>query len=100
MNTASESGRDFIAIIMVGAGSSYARGPDKADCIARVRSIVVEDWATIFDLAGKEATVNVVDVTGHDEVWWDSRGVHVEGQPDLALPIEQVKVTLPAKRKR
>ena len=85
---------DFLAIIMVGAGSSYARGPDRQDCIERVKRAAVSDWQTLFDLAGKEATVNVVEVTGHDSVWWDSVGVHVEGQPDLALPIEQVKVTL------
>jgi hypothetical protein len=96
METASKAVADFLAIIMVGAGSSYARGPDREDCIERVKRTVVSDWQTLFDLGGKEATVNVVDVTGHDEVWWDSRGVHVEGQPELALPIEQVKVTLPS----
>jgi len=86
--------RDYLAIILVGCGSSYARGSDRQDCIDRVRKIAVSDWKTLFNLKGKEATVNVVDVTGHDDVWWDSRGVHVEGQPDLALPIEQVKVIL------
>ena len=95
MNTASNGGRDFIAIILVGAGSSYARGPDREDCIERVKRAAVSDWQSLFDLAGKEATVNVADVTGHDEVWWDSLGVHVKGDPEPALPIEQVKVTLP-----
>lgn len=95
MENAKNSARDFLAIILVGTGSSYARGPDRQDCIDRVKRIVVSDWSSLFDLKGKEATVNVVDVTGHDKVWWDSRGVHVEGQPDLALPIEQVRVTLP-----
>lgn len=87
---------DFLAIIVVGAGSSYARGPDRTDCIERVKRTVVSDWKTLFDLAGKEVTVNVVDVTGYDDLWWDSRGVHIEGHPDVALPIEQVKVTLPS----
>jgi hypothetical protein len=92
--------KDYIAIILVGAGSSFARGPDKQDCIDRVRKIVVSDWSSLFDLGGKEATVNVVDVTGHESIYWDARGVHVEGKEDIALPIEQVKVTLPAARRR
>lgn len=94
MKNGKQSRRDFLAIIMVGAGSSYARGPDREDCIRRVKHFAVSDWKTLFDLKGKEATVNVVEVTGHESVWWDSRGVHVEGKPDVALPIEQVKVTL------
>jgi hypothetical protein len=92
--------KDYIAILLVGAGSSYARGPDKQDCIDRVGKIAVSDWSSLFDLRGKEATVNVVDVTGHEQVWWDARGVHVEGKPDLALPIEQVKITLPKRGRR
>lgn len=94
MNTESKGARDFIAIIMVGAGSSFARGPDKADCIARVRKTARSDWSSLFDLAGKKATVNVVDVTGYEKVWWDSRGVHVDADPEPALPIERVEVTL------
>lgn len=96
METASKAERDFIAIILIGAGSSWARGPDRDDCIERVKRSAVSDWETIFDLAGKEATVNVVDATGHDEVWWDSTGVHVKGDPEPSLPVEQVKVTLPS----
>lgn len=94
MKNGTKSRRDFLAIIMIGAGSSYARGPDREDCIKRVKRIAVSDWGSIFKLKGEEATVNVVEVTGHESVWLDSRGVHVEGKPDLALPIEQVKVTL------
>jgi hypothetical protein len=86
--------RDYLAIILVGSGSSYARGPDKQDCINRVRRTVVSDWSSLFKLKGQQATVNVVDVTGHESIYWDDRGVHVEGKEDVALPIEQVKVTL------
>ena len=93
--------KDYLAIILVGAGSSYARGPDKQDCIERVQRIAVADWSSLFDLAGKEATVNVFDVTGHEKVWWDSRGVHTHDDPaqDAELPSEQIKVTLPSKRR-
>lgn len=94
MNTESKGVRDYIAIILVGSGSSFARGPDKEDCVARVKKTVVSDWSSLFKLKGSKATVNVVDVTGHDEVWWDDRGVHVEGDPEPALPIEKVEVTL------
>jgi hypothetical protein len=93
--------KDYLAIILVGAGSSYARGPDRDDCIARVSRMVVADWSSLYDVAGKEATVNVFDVTGHESVWWDSRGVHTADDPadDAELTNEQVVVTLPAKRR-
>jgi len=92
--------KDWLAIILIGAGSSYARGPDREDTISRCGKIAVSDWSTLYDLAGKETTVNVVDVTGHDEVWWDSRGVW-SGDKLIEASVEQVTVTLPkAKRRR
>lgn len=97
MNTASQSGRDYLCIIMVGAGgSSYARGPDKADCIERVKRTAVSDWQTLFDLGGKEATVNVIDVTGHDKVYWDDFGIHADDDPEAKFEVEKIKVTLPS----
>lgn len=88
---------DFLAIILIASGSSHARGPDKEDCISRVQRIFVDDWSSLFDVSGKEATIGVYDVTGFDEVYWDHRGVH-SGDKTFE-PIELRKVTLPKKRR-
>lgn len=93
--------KDYLAVILIGAGSSYARGPDREDCIARVKKMVVQDWSSLFEVAGKEATVNVVDVTGHEKVWWDHSGFHTNADPakDAKLDVEYLNVTLPEKRR-
>lgn len=94
---------DFLAIILIMTGSSYARGPDKEDCISRVSKTFVSDWSSLFDVAGKEATVGVYDVTGHESLYWDARGVWVnnpDGEDFLIQPLELRKVTLPTKHRR
>jgi hypothetical protein len=93
---------DYLAIILIGAGSSYARGPDKQDAIDRVAKIAASDWSGLYDLDGKECTVNVFTVTGHEKVWWDDQGVHTADDPkdDAELPSEQVKVTLSVPKRR
>lgn len=91
--------KDYLAIIIVGAGSSYARGPDKADCIERVKRQVVFDWSSLFDVEGKPATVNVVEAEDK-RVWWDARGVFAEDahRNVKQLDVEQIEVTLPTKK--
>ncbi|USM11507.1 hypothetical protein vBCbaSRXM_62 [Citromicrobium phage vB_CbaS-RXM] len=86
--TATET-RDYLAIILVGAGSSYARGPDKEDVVKRVMKIVFSDWKSLFDLKGQTVSVNLYDVTGHDDVYWEARGVFAA--PDHT-PIERLEL--------
>src|SRR5690349_10516465 len=89
--------RDYLAVALIGAGSSYARGPDLNDCATRLGRIIVSDWGSLYDVAGKPCDVNLFDVTGHDAVYWDARGVF--GNNDE--PIERLelrKITLPKKR--
>lgn len=93
--------RDFLAIVLIGAGSSYARGPDLEDCVKRVGRCVVDDWSTLYDVAGKPCDVNLYEVTGHESVFWDGLGVHPSEEPETCLPrLELRKITLPNKRRR
>jgi hypothetical protein len=86
---------DYLAIALIGAGSSYGRDPNKDAAVARCKKIVEQDWAFMFDLHGKTCTINVYDVTGHDDLFWDDRGVHPRTKPETCLPrLELVKVTL------
>lgn len=94
--------QDWLAIILIGCGSSFARGPDRQDCIDRVVRMAVSDWSSLFDLAGKEAVVNVYDVTGRSEVWWEARGVFSKEDAELG-PVPQgevVRTTFPTRRRR
>jgi len=76
--------RDYIAIVslMAGAGS-YARGKDRDEVIERVKRITKADWKSMFPKAFKKGQVikaNVLDVTGYDQVTWDS-SIYVDGKP-------------------
>ncbi len=61
---------------MIGAGSSYARGPDKEKVVKDVSRIVKADWGKMYDLKSSPIEVSLWDVSGNDHVWWDNQGVH------------------------
>jgi hypothetical protein len=93
--------QEFLAILLVGAGSSHARGPDLEDTIKRCSRIAVDDWSSLFDLGGKEAQINVYDVTDHEALFWDERGVHPESDPSKSIDrLELRTVTLPQPKRR
>jgi hypothetical protein len=95
--------RDFLVIALIGAGSSYARGPDLDDCVKRLGKIIVSDWGSLYDVGGKPCSVNCYDVTGHDSIYWDGRGVHakVEGSENVTLDrLELRQITLPPNKKK
>jgi hypothetical protein len=92
---------DFLAIVLIGAGSSYARGPNREDVLDRVGRIIVDDWGSIYDVGGKPCEVNLYDVpAGIDKVWWDARGVWAEGRDEPLERLELVEIVLPKARKR
>lgn len=82
---------EWLAIILIGAGSSFARGADREEQINRAVRIAFSDWRTLFDLAGQEVSVNVYDVTGRSNVWWDHLGLHSDEDEALG-PIPQGEV--------
>lgn len=94
--------RDYLAVCLIGAGSSYGRSPDKEEAIAICKRQVETDWSSLFELDGETATINVFDVTGHPEIYWDARGLHSESDPDAVFEHELREVTLsvPKQRKR
>ena len=84
-------GEDFLAVISNGISGSYARNKDKAKAMSDVARIYKRDFREYIKFPkGKEIVINVVDVTGHDEVWWDDHGFHV-GKKPLGRVIEKVK---------
>ena len=90
-----QAGTDYLAIIMVGGcAGSFARDPDKAKAIAAVARIFKRDFRNYYKLPkGQTITINVIDVTGYDEIAWDESGFYigsVEGAKRIDRPIERV----------
>jgi hypothetical protein len=94
--------KDYLVVTLIGAGSSYARGPDLEDCLKRLGKIIASDWGSLYDVAGKECQVNVFDVTGHDDLYWDGRGVHttVDGKEVTLDRLDLRTITIPATKRR
>lgn len=86
---------DYLAIIYIGAGSSFAREPKREDAIRQVGRILVSDWKHMFNIKGKPAKVSLYNVEGHDSVYWDHGGVFVEGTNEAIPLLEVVDITLP-----
>ena len=92
---------DYIAIVLLGGGSSWARNSNPEAAISQVTKHLVNDWSRIFNLSGAEVRVNLWDVTGNDSVHWDDEGMHGDKQDEHPITkVETRKVTLPGKRKR
>lgn len=103
--TQSEPERDYLAVALIGAGSSYARGPDLEYCVTRLGKIIVSDWSSLYDVGGKPCSVNLFEVPpGFGRVRWGADGVFAEpegGGDWLALDrLELREITLPRKRRR
>ena len=90
---------DYLAIIPIGAGSSWGRSPDKEVAIKNAVT-ALKDWTVYYDLSGVEITINVIDVMGYGTVVWDNRGVHGKNEmtgidETITRPIEHVKRVTP-----
>ena len=90
--------KEYIAVILFPYGcSSYARDLDKDQAIKRCAKIAVSDWSHLFKLSGAKVKVGLYDITDHDDVYWDERGMWGKGNARIPV-LENVEVTLPRKR--
>jgi hypothetical protein len=85
---------DYLAVISIAGGAgSWARDPDREKAIKRVIGIFKSDFKSIIKIAkGTKIKIDLLDVTGHNDVWWDSRGYWIGEQP-LHCPIERLEHT-------
>jgi hypothetical protein len=71
--------KDYMAVIIVGAGGTHARGDDLVETAKRAVRTVREDWGQLYDWPKNHSfKVGMYDVTGHDEVAYGSDGVFVK----------------------
>lgn len=89
---------DYLAVISTSGVGSWARFPDKAKAIAEVAKRFRLDYRGVFKIKkGTTVNIDVVDVTGHDTVWWDANyfydGDHEDkSEPHrLNRPVEKVQ---------
>ena len=89
---------DYLAITLIGAGSSYARGSDIQDVVKRLGKTIVSDWGKLYDVKGKPCEVSLFNITGIDSVFWDGTGVHPSDRPQECLPpMDRITITLPSR---
>ena len=99
-----EKPKDYLAIILIGAGSSHGRGPTKEEAIKRCL-VYLRDWEHLYKVDDVTVTINVIDVTGYDKIVWGVTGivgvVEATGEEEtIDRPFEPVEVYVPARRKR
>lgn len=88
--------RDWIAMVLIGAGSSYARGADPDDCVKRVLRILKSDWGRVYQIeSGTRVVVNLIEVTGHDHVSWDTRGFYDCKTKESLKGVKKVETFIP-----
>lgn len=89
------SEKDYLAVITVSGAGSWARGSDKEKTIKSVIRLFRHDFKTYFKLEkGKTVTIDLLDVTGHDKVWWDDRCFYTKDDKPFDGPVERVQRTL------
>lgn len=60
---------DWLAVILIGGGSSFGRDANREKAIdLAVRHF--RDWDHLFAVADREVKVNVVNVTGYSDLTW------------------------------
>lgn len=85
---------DYLAVITVNGVGSWARDPDKAKAIKNVVRRFRADFKSYFKLPkGTEINIDVLDVSGHDQVWWDDRCFYTKDDKPFTGPVEVVKHT-------
>jgi len=90
--------KDYLAYTIIGMGGSWARGSDPEDVVRRCAKIAVCDWGHLYKLKGETIPIGLYDVTGHDRLAMDCRGVWAG---DVNIPMmEKRDVTLPGKRSK
>lgn len=86
---------DYLAVITVCGVGSWARDPDREKAIKSVVRTFKRDFKNYFDLKkGSKLTIDVLNVTGHDKVWWDDRCFFTKDDKPFDGPVERVSHTL------
>ena len=83
---------DYIAIVLIGGGSSWYRASSEKKALDGVARLVRADWGKLFRLPkGEIVPATLVDVTGYDDVSWDVGGVWSDdGETRTRIPADRI----------
>jgi hypothetical protein len=93
---------DYLAIVFIGAGSSYGRASTEFEAVSLAKASVEKDWAKYYVFEpDKVFTAHVFDVTGHDKIFWGDHGVFIAGDNPERIPWEDaIRVTFKLPKQR
>lgn len=74
--------KDYLAIIQIGGGSSFARSETIFDAVEHALRVCVLDWSRYYKLDDKDVGIAVYDVTGMDALSWDHASVYCTDTDD------------------
>ena len=90
-----QSGTDYLAVINVSGAGSWARDPDREKAINSVIRLFRRDFINYYKLKkGMKVAIDVLNVTGHDKVWWDDCNFYTKNDEPFNGPVERIQRTL------
>lgn len=100
MDNAQIKGTDFLAILFIGGGCSWAREPTSLEAIVGAKQQTESDWGSIFVFSDEPAYISVYDASNVPDGWYaDIHGVFAKD----GTPLEHLftaKTVLKNKKKR
>lgn len=92
----SDSTKDYLAVFMTSSGMVfYGRADSRESALKKCRDAIRLDWpGDKADLDDKMLTVNLYDVSNHEDVSWSYLGVFPKDNPEHILTGERVEVFL------
>lgn len=96
---------DYLAVVFIGAGSSYGRSGNKEVAIETCLR-ALKDWSVYYKIEGETFKVCVLDVHGWETVAWDDRGFWGKNPGDAKATkletsnMEIIERTIPERKKR
>lgn len=106
MTNEANAAHDYLAFILIGGGSCWGRSPDKEEAIQNAMKSL-KDWDRYYEVYDVDVRINVIDVTGYAQVWWDDDGIfgqrkgEEDPQPEkITNPIERITRRTPANKKK
>jgi hypothetical protein len=96
---------EYIAFVLIGAGSTWGRSKDKEEAITEALN-QLRGWDQYYDVYDKDVRVNIMDATGYDEVSWDDNGMYGTREggdgkyENIDRPIERITRRAPPKKRK
>lgn len=79
--------KDILAVCMIGAGSSWGRGPTVEKAVKECERELLGCWGSIYNLDNAELVISLYDVTGNDTVRLEYTGLVGDNEKDFPIAL-------------